>query len=71
MLNDAPKKPANFAADLINAVKQNANGLSATPDGQPRDLTFEQAAVASQVMALNAVAASLLAVADAISSRKR
>jgi len=69
VLNDTPMKPDAFAAGLINAVKTNTMSLSTSPDGQPRNLAFEQAAAVSQVMALNAIAASLLAVADAIATR--
>jgi hypothetical protein len=60
------QKSRVFAASLINAVKNNTNHLSTLPDGSPRDLSFDQAVAVSQVTALNAIAASLLAVADAI-----
>jgi hypothetical protein len=63
-MNDQTSR--KFAASLINAVKNSTNHLSALSDGSPRDLSFDQAIAVSQVTALNAIAASLLAVADAI-----
>jgi hypothetical protein len=60
-----------FAASLINTVKNSTNHLSALPDGTPRDLSFDQAVAVSQVTALTAIAASLAAVADAIENADR
>jgi hypothetical protein len=70
MLNARPQQPSEVAAETINVVKGNMNILAALPDGAPRDLTFEQAVAVNQVMALNAIAASLLAVADAITKQR-
>lgn len=61
-----PAAQLRAAAETINVVKANMNILAMLPDDVPRDLTFEQATAVNQVMALNAIAASLLAVADAI-----
>lgn len=62
--------PDQFAAAVINTVKQNSSGICTNPDGTPRDLTTEQAIAANQVLALNGIAAALLAVADAIAKAK-
>lgn len=53
--------PAAFAADAINAVKGNLKAITA--DG----LSPKDAIAATQVLALNGIAAALLAVADAVS----
>lgn len=52
--------PAAFAADVINAVKGNLKALTAG------DLGAKDAIAATQVLALNGIAAALLAVADAL-----
>lgn len=65
-----PRRPDQFAADSINDVKTNARRMYEHPDGRPIDLTLEQAAAVNQTLALNAIAAALLAVADAISNRQ-
>lgn len=63
-------RPAQFAATAINTVDQNGRQICQNPDGTPRNLTAEQATAANQVMALNAIAAGLLAIADAITNAK-
>ena len=60
------QNPREFAAASVNAAKDGANRLAAHPDGRLRDLTFDQAAAATQIHALTAIAAALLAIADAI-----
>jgi hypothetical protein len=65
-----PATSHQFAAELINTVDATCTNLTTARNGRPSNLTFEQAAAATQLMALNAIAASLLAVADAIAKQK-
>lgn len=64
--------PRGFAANSIDAVLWNLDGMSANPDGTPRALTVDQGIAMAQVQALNAIAASLLALVDGLDeSRKK
>lgn len=66
MLDGPPKTPAEFAVEAINVTKDNVAKITTNADGTPRDLDVTQAVAAAQLVAINAIAASLLAIADAI-----
>lgn len=64
------RRPDVYAADTINTLRQNIERLASQPNGTPLDLTHEQAVSVAAVQGQAAIAAALLAIADALSIRK-
>lgn len=61
--------PAQACADRINETTTNLAQITNFPDGAPRGLSGETALQALRVQADLAIAAGLLAIADALATR--
>ncbi|WP_326779746.1 hypothetical protein OG481_02290 [Streptomyces longwoodensis] len=62
------RKPYEHTLHLINTVGQSIDRMAETPDGRPRDLDGPTAVGTLIAVSNSAIAAALLAVADAIRS---
>lgn len=64
------RTPVQAAADLINEVTVDLGRIATHPNGRPRDLQLGEATAALAIRANLAVAAGLLAVAEAITMKE-
>lgn len=66
MTDPVARKPYDHAATQINNTADALRGIESLPDGRPRDLDGPTAVGALTVRSNLAIAAALLAVADAL-----